>query len=180
MPSEETTTPQVTNPVSILGSSQLTPVATGNGDPPEENDHNAGALEWPPPDVMRGFASKEISFDVFIGGIWQTYVRKKFDMDLLNSPVHLYVDLEILDKSDKLFNYMLLSAHFNSKTKTLALSRAMVRNVTTQAKYIVLAILRTKCNKPRYDPLELQSNNYSLLLYIHSCYLILLPIRHSV
>ena len=98
------------------------------------------------------FMVSDMSITIEVGGVTQTFVRKRFKMDAGNSVLQLYIDLEFLDKSPLLFPYMILSAHFNRSTKQLALSMTVVRD-KRGLKYVAVCILRTKCTKPRYDVL---------------------------
>jgi hypothetical protein len=80
---------------------------------------------WPA-EVMRAFTSKEVSFDLEICSIPQCFVWKKFSMDSPNAQVKLYIDLEIIDKAPLLYDYLLLSAHFNKSTQQLVLARSII------------------------------------------------------
>jgi hypothetical protein len=101
--------------------------------------------------IIAAFMSKEVAFQLEIGGIPQCFVRKQFRMDSNRTVIHCFVDLEVQDKTPPLYHYNVLSAHFNSTLKTLCLSQSVVKHVDNQAKYIVLAILRSKCTGPKYE-----------------------------
>lgn len=72
-------------------------------------------------------------------------------MDSSTSVIKCYVDVEAVDKTPALYNYVVLSAHVNKSLKLITLSRSVVKQVSTGCKFIMLAILRTKCIGPRYD-----------------------------
>jgi hypothetical protein len=100
--------------------------------------------------MLAPFMSADVSFEVELGKIAQVFVRKKFKMDPSGSVLQLYVDLEKADKLDEVYEYIVLSAHFNRSTKQLVYSQSVVKH-KSGALYVVLCVLRTKCIKPRYD-----------------------------
>ena len=110
---------------------------------------------WPE-SVLSLFHNKnEMSVEIEVGGFSQCFVRKKFANDPSSSVLQLYADVEIFDKCPELYYYIPLSAHYNRSKKCLLMARSIVVNNKTHEKYIVLSILRTKCPKPRYDPVLL-------------------------
>lgn len=132
--------------------------AAGSNEREEENENSVlaapkqiEAVSMWPHRVMSAFLSKEESLPMEIGGISQCFVRKKFKMDPISSVVKCYIDVEVIDKSPPLYNYTILSAHCNSSLKTLVLARAIVKLANSRKKFVVLAVLRTKCTSPRYD-----------------------------
>ena len=104
-------------------------------------------------EIMSAFLSKDISFQLDIAGFSQCFVMKKYKMDPPGTVLRFYADLELVDRCKPLYHYIVLSAHFNSSKKSLVLARSIVVHNKTHAKYVVLAIFRTKCIKPRYDPI---------------------------
>ena len=140
------------------GKDDETTTAAGTGGKDDETSSDNGLFnvirakgeEWPP-HIMRAFLSKEISIELMICGFSQCFVRKKFIMDPPNSVIQLYMDMEMVDKAPLLYDYLLLSAHFNRTLKQLVIARSVVFHKESGKKYIVLAVLRTKCGKPRYD-----------------------------
>jgi hypothetical protein len=94
---------------------------------PAADDEFAGDVmtTWPA-EVMRAFTSKEVSFELEICSIPQCFVWKKFSMDSPNAQVKLYIDLEIIDKAPLLYDYLLLSAHFNKSTQQLVLASSII------------------------------------------------------
>ena len=119
----------------------------------EERVSGGGGGEVWSEEIMSAFLSKDISIQLDIAGFPQCFVMKKHKMDPPGTVLRFYADLELVDRCKPLYNYIVLSAHFNSSRKTLALARSIVVHNKTHAKYVVLAIFRTKCINPRYDPI---------------------------
>jgi hypothetical protein len=100
--------------------------------------------------MLQSFLSKEMSFEFQIGSFAQCFVQKRFKTDPSASVLQFYVDIELLDKLELVYDYYVLSAHFNRSSKQLVFSQSVVKH-KFGAKYVVLCVLRTKCVKPRYD-----------------------------
>ena len=124
----------------------------GVGKEEERNSRGCSGQVWSE-EIMSAFLSKDISFQLDIAGFPQCFVLKKHKMDPPGTVLRFYADLELVDRCKPLYHYIVLSAHFNSSKKSLVLARSIVVHNKTHAKYVVLAIFRTKCIKPRYDPI---------------------------
>ncbi len=86
-----------------------------------------------------------------IGGNVQIFSRKTFSMDPPSTSLQFYVDIELRDKLETLYHYNVLSVHLNKTLRTIYYSRSCCIHRLTAKKHIVLCILRTKCDGPRYD-----------------------------
>ena len=127
-------------------------VKEAEGKEEERNSRGCSGQVWSE-EIMSAFLSKDISFQLDIAGFPQCFVMKKHKMDPPGTVLRFYADLELVDRCKPLYHYIALSAHFNSSKKSLVLARSIVVHSKTHAKYVVLAIFRTKCIKPRYDPI---------------------------
>ena len=96
------------------------------------------------------FKSPSESISIMLAGCEQFYVHKTFRSDPDNTPLKFYIDLEVHDKCGSLYNYIVLSAHFNTRLNRLAIGRAVVEDRRGQ-RFYVGCLLRTKCVHPRYD-----------------------------
>ena len=76
--------------------------------------------------------------------------QEKFPSDSSKQVIRTYIDLEMIDKLPLLYNYFVISAHFNKSTKVLCYTKVTVID-KVGTKFLVACLLRTKCVKPRYD-----------------------------
>ena len=104
------------------------------------------------------FLSGDITNSTTVAGTDQTFVRKTFKMDKAGTPLRLFIDLELKDKCPLLYDYFMLSAHVNSKTKQFVHSWVVVKD-NMGRKFIVMCVLRTKCVEPRYDAVLISCTN---------------------
>jgi hypothetical protein len=127
------------------------PINDGTTPPPPGGCIPPHALHGPalPLRFIESFVSDERSIELLLGGVSQVNVKKAFKMDSCDV-VRLYLDLEMVDKIPLLYNYFILSAHFNKSIKQLYYSKVIVKN-GSGLKFLVGCFLRTKCIKPRYD-----------------------------
>ena len=93
------------------------------------------------------FFGDETSFSLKIGGQEQMFARKKFQ----HGPHRCFLDLEALSKLPKLFNYFVLSAVAMDKENKVFYCKCYIQHKVTGKRYLLLAILRSKCIKIRYD-----------------------------
>ena len=100
------------------------------------------------------FKSSSESLSVTLAGCEQCFVHKPFMSDPNNTPLKLFIDLEVHDKCGLLYHYILLSAHYNRRLDNLSISRAIVEDRRGQ-RFYVGCLLRTKCVAPRYDAMLL-------------------------
>ncbi len=86
-----------------------------------------------------------------VGGNPICYVQVKYDMDPTSSCKHFYVNADMQDSiSEPLYHYVILSATFNSTLKHVFYTGSVVEH-ESGLRYVVLALLRTKCAAPRID-----------------------------
>lgn len=111
------------------------------------------------------FYSNETSFSLFVGGVDQNYARKRFD----HGSHICFLDLEALSNLPKLFNYFILSAVALEREKKVFYCTCYIEHKATKRRYLLLAILRSKCLAVRYDYVvcdEEDNNCVSLLVGI--------------
>jgi hypothetical protein len=93
----------------------------------------------------------EISISMNLAGMDQTFVRKTFVNDPVNGTVKLFVNLELLDQTELLYDYYVLSAHVNKISGHNILTFCIYEHLQTGKRFVSLCLLRTKDVKPRYD-----------------------------
>lgn len=93
------------------------------------------------------FYGKETSFSLKVGCNDQNYARKRFD----HGPHFCFLDLEALSKLPKLLNYFVLSAIALAHEKRVIYSTCYIEHKALKKRYLLLAILRSKCIGVRYD-----------------------------
>jgi len=75
------------------------------------------------------------------------FARKKFD----HGPHRCFLDLEAISNLPKLFNYFVLSAVALDKEKKVFYSKCYIQHKVTGKRYLLVAVLRSKCLHVRYD-----------------------------
>ena len=84
-----------------------------------------------------------------LAGSHQTWVQKRYRMDSAQTSLIFFLDLEFLDKCPLLTEHLVLAAVANKHHKMFSHARVVVVD-SIGRKFIVAAILRTKCVGPRY------------------------------
>jgi hypothetical protein len=112
-----------------------------------QNYTDANGVDVNSKDFLRLFFTDETSVSMQIGGEEQLYTQKKFH----HGPHRCFLDLEVRSVLPLLLNYYLLSAIAMEKERVVFHSRCWIEHKALRRRYILLAILRSKCLHVRYD-----------------------------
>jgi hypothetical protein len=132
----------------------------------EKNDEDAMKVqedvEFNSRAFLEEFFTDDTTHTLNVGGIQQLFTQKKYH----HGPHLCYWDLEIRSKLPNMLNYYLLSAVAMKKEHKAFYAMCWVESPHKKTRYILLAVLRSKCLQIRYEFVlcDVEDNNNVFIL----------------